>query len=44
MAKQIKIGEDARNALKNGIKTIADAVKITIGDKATHYIARKNMQ
>lgn len=38
MAKQIKIGEDARNALKNGIKTIADAVKITIGPKGRNVV------
>jgi len=30
MAKIIKTGDEARNLLKNGIKTINDAVKITL--------------
>ena len=30
MAKQIQIGETARNSLKTGIKAVADAVKITL--------------
>lgn len=38
MAKQIKTGEDARNSLKNGIKKIADAVKITIGPKGRNVV------
>ena len=31
MAKQIKFGEDVRHALKKGIDTLADSVKVTLG-------------
>lgn len=33
MAKQIKYGEDARRALKNGIDALTDAVKVTLGPR-----------
>jgi chaperonin GroEL len=38
MAKQIIFGEDARHALKRGIDTLADAVKVTLGPKG-HTVA-----
>jgi chaperonin GroEL len=38
MAKQIKFGEDARHALKKGIDTLTDAVKVTLGPKG-HAVA-----
>ncbi|MFC2011446.1 chaperonin GroEL [Chloroflexota bacterium] len=38
MAKQIIFGEDARRALKKGIDTLADAVKVTLGPKG-HPVA-----
>jgi chaperonin GroEL len=38
MAKQIKFGEDARHALKRGIDTLTDAVKVTLGPKG-HAVA-----
>ncbi len=38
MAKQIIFGEEARRALKKGIDTLADAVKVTLGPKG-HPVA-----
>jgi len=38
MAKQIIFGEDVRHALKRGIDTLADAVKVTLGPKG-HAVA-----
>ena len=38
MAKQIIFGEDARHALKRGIDTLTDAVKVTLGPKG-HAVA-----
>ena len=38
MAKQIIFGEDARHALKKGIDTLTDAVKVTLGPKG-HAVA-----
>jgi chaperonin GroEL len=38
MAKQIIFGEDVRHALKKGIDTLADAVKVTLGPKG-HAVA-----
>jgi len=38
MAKQIIFGEEARRALKKGIDTLADAVKVTLGPKG-HTVA-----
>jgi chaperonin GroEL len=38
MAKQIIFGEEARHALKKGIDTLADAVKVTLGPKG-HPVA-----
>jgi len=38
MAKQIIFGEDVRHALKKGIDTLADAVKVTLGPRG-HCVA-----
>src|SRR5512137_1006187 len=38
MAKQIIYGEEARHALKKGIDTLADVVKVTLGPKG-HPVA-----
>ena len=38
MTKLIKTGEDARNSLKQGIKTVANAVKITLGPKGKNVV------
>ncbi|MBR5191922.1 MAG: chaperonin GroEL [Clostridia bacterium] len=41
MAKQLKHGEDARNALKNGVDTLANTVKITLGPKGRNVVLDK---
>ena len=33
MAKQIIFGEDVRHAIKKGVDTLADAVKVTLGPR-----------
>ena len=33
MAKEIKFNIEARNALKKGVDTLSDAVKVTLGPK-----------
>ena len=38
MAKQLLFGDDARKALKNGIKTVSNAVKITLGPKGKNVV------
>lgn len=38
MAKQILVAEDARKALNEGIKTVANAVKITLGPKGRNVV------
>src|SRR5512136_564518 len=38
MAKQIIFGEEARRALKKGIDTLADSVKVTLGPRG-HAVA-----
>ena len=38
MAKQIAFDEDARQALKNGVDILANAVKITLGPKGRNVI------
>ncbi len=38
MAKQILFGEKARTALKDGVKAVADAVKITLGPKGLNVV------
>ena len=41
MAKQIKYGEEARKALENGVNTLADTVKITLGPKGRNVVLDK---
>jgi chaperonin GroEL len=41
MAKQIKFSTDAREGLKKGINTLADAVKVTLGPKGRNVILDK---
>ena len=41
MAKQILHGEEARKALCNGIDTLADTVKITLGPKGRNVVLGK---
>src|SRR6058998_1289051 len=41
MAKQIVHGEDSRQALKNGVDALADAVKITLGPKGRNVVLEK---
>ncbi len=41
MAKQIKYGEEARNALLNGVNQLADTVKITLGPKGRNVVLDK---
>ncbi len=41
MAKQISYSEDARNSLKNGIDTLANTVKITLGPKGRNVVIDK---
>ncbi len=38
MAKELKKGEEARKALQNGVNTLADTVKITIGPKGRNVV------
>ena len=38
MAKQIKIGADARKSLENGVNVLADTVKITLGPKGRNVV------
>ena len=41
MAKQLKYGEEARKALKKGVDTLADTVKITLGPKGRNVVLDK---
>lgn len=41
MAKQIKFNEDARAALKKGIDTLAEAVKMTLGPRGRAVVVEK---
>ncbi|PJE64658.1 MAG: chaperonin GroEL [Candidatus Ryanbacteria bacterium CG10_big_fil_rev_8_21_14_0_10_43_42] len=41
MAKQIIFNEEARHALKRGVDTLADAVKITLGPKGRNVVLDK---
>ena len=41
MAKQIKYGDEARQLLKNGVNTVADTVKITLGPKGRNVVLDK---
>ena len=41
MAKLIKHGAEARASLENGVNTLADAVKITLGPKGRNVVLGK---
>ncbi|NNU34688.1 chaperonin GroEL [Mucilaginibacter sp. S1162] len=41
MAKQVKYNVEARDALKRGVDTLANAVKVTLGPKGRHVIIDK---
>ena len=41
MAKQIKFDVQARESLKNGLDTLADAVKVTLGPKGRNVLLQK---
>ncbi len=42
MAKQIKFGQDARAKILDGVNTLADAVKVTLGPKGRHVAIEKS--
>lgn len=42
MAKQILFDEEARNALKKGVDTMADAVKVTLGPRGRNVLLEKS--
>ncbi|MCU0612954.1 MAG: chaperonin GroEL [Candidatus Eisenbacteria bacterium] len=41
MAKQLRYDAEARNALKTGVDTLADAVKVTLGPKGRNVVLEK---
>ena len=41
MAKQLKFDASARESLKNGLDTLADAVKVTLGPKGRNVLLQK---
>ncbi|HLR08956.1 MAG TPA: chaperonin GroEL [Bacillota bacterium] len=41
MAKELKFQEDARRAMLNGVNTLADAVKVTLGPKGRNVVLGK---
>ena len=43
MSKQILFDEDARRQLRNGIKTLAKAVKVTYGPSGRNVLLGKSM-
>ncbi|MFV0365755.1 MAG: chaperonin GroEL [Mangrovibacterium sp.] len=42
MAKQIKFNTEARDGLKKGVDTLADAVKVTLGPKGRNVVIEKS--
>lgn len=42
MSEKIKFNVEARNGLKNGVDTLANAVKVTLGPKGRNVIIRKS--
>ena len=38
MAKDVRFGEDARSRMVNGINTLANAVKVTLGPKGRNVV------
>jgi chaperonin GroEL len=41
-AKSIRFGEDSRSKLVNGVNTLADAVKVTLGPKGRNVVIQKS--
>ena len=41
MAKDIKFNTEAREALKNGVDQLANAVKVTLGPKGRNVVIEK---
>ena len=42
MAKEIKFSEDARSLMLRGVDKLADAVKVTLGQKGAMLFLRRN--
>ena len=42
MAKDVRFGEDARSRMVNGINTLANAVKVTLGPKGRNVVLEKS--
>ena len=42
MAKDIKYGADAREALESGVNQLADTVKVTLGPKGRNVVLDKS--
>jgi chaperonin GroEL len=42
MAKELEFGLDARNQIKRGVKTLADAVRVTMGPKGRNVVIQKS--
>ncbi|MGL5381916.1 MAG: chaperonin GroEL [Culicoidibacterales bacterium] len=42
MAKEVKFGTDARQAMLRGVDTLADAVKVTLGPKGRNVVLEKS--
>ncbi|WP_080121155.1 chaperonin GroEL [Chlamydia suis] len=42
VAKNIKYNEEARKKIQKGVKTLAEAVKVTLGPKGRHVVIDKN--
>ena len=43
MAKEIKYGKDARQKMLDGVNTLADAVKVTLGPKGRNVVLEKSL-
>ncbi len=42
MAKELKFGQEARNAVLEGVNTLAEAVKVTLGPKGRNVVLEKS--
>lgn len=42
MAKELKYGEEAKRAMLNGVNTLANAVKVTLGPKGRNVVIQKS--
>ena len=41
-AKELRFSESARSAILNGVNTLADAVKVTLGPKGRNVVIEKS--